>query len=235
MSISRQSLVPIYYQIAQEIEDKIRRGELRPGDMIPSEAQLCREYRVSRMTVRRGLELLAEAGYLETARGKGTFVARPKLENLTVDFTLLERYRVKLLAAEVQVVTEPALSRLGLGPRDRVIFVRRLYLGEEGPVALDRKYLPYNKGKPVLEADLAYADLPEMAQMHTDVLPVRSELVVFARALEAAEAEALREEPGGPALVIEQTVYAQSGQPIGWGVLVGKGEVFRLEAVSRPY
>ncbi|MCR4419263.1 MAG: GntR family transcriptional regulator [Clostridia bacterium] len=235
MRISKQSAVPIYHQIAQAIGDRIKSGELRPGDMIPSEAQLCREYRVSRMTVRRGLELLTEAGYLETARGKGTFVARPRLENLTVDLAMLQRYRVRLLAAEVVPAAEEVASRLGLEPGGRVICVRRLYSGEEGPVALDRKCLPYTKGKPVLEADMAYAELPEMAQIHTDVLPVRSELVISARALGPGEAEVLREEPGAPALVIEQTVYAQGGRPIGSGVLVCRGGILRLKAVSRPY
>lgn len=68
------SIAPYYIQIVGNIRYDIDSGKLREGDRLPSEKQLCDLYHVSRVTVRRALDELADAGYLEKKRGKGTFV-----------------------------------------------------------------------------------------------------------------------------------------------------------------
>lgn len=68
------STAPYYIQIVGNIRYDIDSGKLREGDKLPSEKQLCDMYHVSRVTVRHALDELAEAGYLEKRRGKGTYV-----------------------------------------------------------------------------------------------------------------------------------------------------------------
>jgi len=68
---------PLYYRIAEDIIKQIKKGKYQPGDMLPSESQLCEEYNTSKMTVRQGLALLAQAGYLRSVPGKGNFVEYP--------------------------------------------------------------------------------------------------------------------------------------------------------------
>lgn len=70
----RNSSIPIYKQLAEEIKEKIKRGELRPGEKLASEAQMLQLYNVGRLTLRNALSLLKEEGYLEKAQGKGSFV-----------------------------------------------------------------------------------------------------------------------------------------------------------------
>jgi len=65
---------PIYKQIAAAIAKRISDGTYEPDRAIPSEAELCEEFDVSRNTVRAALRLLAEQGRTVTVRGKGTFV-----------------------------------------------------------------------------------------------------------------------------------------------------------------
>lgn len=62
-------------QIFQQIKDNIVRGEWLPGDKLPSEHDLCRLFRVSRVPVREALRKLCALGVLETRRGEGTFVS----------------------------------------------------------------------------------------------------------------------------------------------------------------
>ena len=70
----RDKAIPLYYQLATNIERKIRFGEFRAGSALPSEEALAKEHHVSRITVRQALSLLEQDGFIFRQRGKGTFV-----------------------------------------------------------------------------------------------------------------------------------------------------------------
>jgi len=72
--LNRQSFVPLYQQIKDLLMDRIKHGELAPGDVIPSEAQLQAAFQVSRLTVRQALYELRVEGYVIPEKGRGTFV-----------------------------------------------------------------------------------------------------------------------------------------------------------------
>ena len=65
---------PKYLQIAHHIRDQILRGDLRPGDEVPSERQLAADWSVSRPTAARSLEALSHQGLVEKRQGSGTYV-----------------------------------------------------------------------------------------------------------------------------------------------------------------
>lgn len=65
---------PPYQRIAAEVRGQIERGELRPGEQVPSVTELAKAYKVSRGTARRSLDLLKEWGLTEATPGWGTFV-----------------------------------------------------------------------------------------------------------------------------------------------------------------
>ena len=60
--IDRSSFEPPYSQVARGVRERFMNGEYRAGDRLPSEAELCGLYGVSRMTVRRAVTLLAQDG-----------------------------------------------------------------------------------------------------------------------------------------------------------------------------
>jgi GntR family transcriptional regulator len=72
------SSVPMYRQLEALLREKIDRGELQVGDRIPSEAQLCDRWGISRITTRQALAELERDGLLERVPGKGTFVKKPQ-------------------------------------------------------------------------------------------------------------------------------------------------------------
>lgn len=113
---------PIYQTIASDLRDRINAGQLRVGDRLPSEAELCLEYGVSRMTVRQALSSLQAGGFLLKRRGKGTFVASAKAE----------RSASRLLGFE-----EDTLIR-GLTPGSTVLNSNWTTLDEEAQLLLDR-------------------------------------------------------------------------------------------------
>ncbi|WP_432871123.1 GntR family transcriptional regulator [Microbispora rosea] len=72
--LDRDGPVPIYKQIADMIQERIRRGELVEGDAIPSEAEMEAEFDVARLTARRAARELRNLGLVHTVQGEGTFV-----------------------------------------------------------------------------------------------------------------------------------------------------------------
>ena len=76
----------LYERICTHVLEQLRRGTLRPGDRVPSEMELATQFEVSRITSKRALEVLREAGLVERIRGKGTYVVRrlPDLTGITV-------------------------------------------------------------------------------------------------------------------------------------------------------
>ena len=75
MVLSRNTFEPVYYQIGEHIREKINNNENPPNSMIPSEAELCEIYQVSRVTVRRAILDLVQEGLLTRGKVKGTFVS----------------------------------------------------------------------------------------------------------------------------------------------------------------
>ncbi|MGW0484280.1 GntR family transcriptional regulator [Nonomuraea sp. NPDC003214] len=75
--LDREGPVPIYRQIADVIAGRVNRGELLPGEPVPSEALMETEFRVSRSTARRVARELRERGVAYTIQGEGTFIGLP--------------------------------------------------------------------------------------------------------------------------------------------------------------
>ena len=78
--ISNANKKPIYDQIASQIKNMIINGTLNEGDALPSMRALAQELRISVITTKRAYEELERDGFIETATGRGSFVARKNLE-----------------------------------------------------------------------------------------------------------------------------------------------------------
>jgi DNA-binding GntR family transcriptional regulator len=74
--IDHNSSIPMYIQISKKLSDAIYQGEYSPGDKLPSENNLCRQFDVSRITVRQAMNLLIQQGLAFSVHGKGTFVKK---------------------------------------------------------------------------------------------------------------------------------------------------------------
>jgi multiple sugar transport system substrate-binding protein len=82
--IDPSSPVPLYFQLKQALLEQIARGDLRPGDQVPTESELCERYRMSRTPVRQALLELSREGVLLRQAGRGTFVSVPEQDRLTL-------------------------------------------------------------------------------------------------------------------------------------------------------
>lgn len=80
--IETMSAQPLYNQIAQQIQNAVIAGELKPGEPLPSIRHLAKELKVSIITTKRAYEELEADGFLQTIQGKGTFVSEAGTERL---------------------------------------------------------------------------------------------------------------------------------------------------------
>jgi GntR family transcriptional regulator len=206
--------MPAYLEIERALRAEI--AEMEPGDAIPTESQLCERFGVSRMTVRAGVGRLVEQGLLNRTRGKGTFVAQPRvhrqawrLRSFSQDMRdrgLRPSSRILEIAQEV---ASPDIAR-DLGPR--VVLVRRLRLADDRPMALERTLL-IPACAAVLGADLERGSLHE-ALAALGFRPAVARGSIRPQPAGAEDAETFEVPLGEPLLVETRLVYDADGTPI---------------------
>jgi GntR family transcriptional regulator len=101
--INRRSSTPLYEQIKSVLRDQIVSGKLVPGEMMPTEHELCAIFGVSRITVVRALNELAAAGFVERVQGKGTLVSNQRIEENLND---IQGFSKTMLNQGVQVTSK---------------------------------------------------------------------------------------------------------------------------------
>lgn len=80
VELAEKTFIPLYKKIYASLKEKIAAGTYRPGDRLPCERELCGQYGVERVTVRKALQLLSEDGLIEKRTGIGSFVTSSKPE-----------------------------------------------------------------------------------------------------------------------------------------------------------
>lgn len=121
--IANQSSEPLYAQIARQIRQAVLRGELPPGEPMPSIRHLAGELRVSVITAKRAYDDLEGEGFLVTSPGRGTFVSQ-------ADSTRLREVALCQLEEQLSVAVDEAWA-LGISQEELLETVRTLYEEEE--------------------------------------------------------------------------------------------------------
>ncbi|WP_423055345.1 GntR family transcriptional regulator [Zhaonella formicivorans] len=244
LKIDKNSVIPIYYQLARLLEGQIRRGELKPGEALPTEMELAARYQISRMTVRKAIAELVAAGMVYAQQGKGTFVAVPKLDNIVFELNNFSeeikqrglRFNTTLLEARIVRADEQLKEKFQINDDNaRFLFFRIVLSAEDEPLAYERKYTIYTKSKPILESELQDPTLPGLVTAHSDYLPVSSKKVLQVSVSTDEEASILGIAQGSPVFVIEQTIYDPELKPVGWGKSVYRGDRYKLTAYDGWY
>lgn len=158
---------PQYRQIEQALRERL--ATLLPGARLPSDAELCAEFGVSRMTARNAMQRLAEDGLISRKPGRGSFVADPpahRRANRLMTFTQEMRRagRVpssRVLARVVRPSSAEEAASLGVPPGEPVVHLRRLRLADDVPMALESTVLVGLAADAVMTADLALGSLHE--------------------------------------------------------------------------
>ncbi len=150
--VSKQNPLPLYYQLKEIIQEMIENEELKPGDPVPPERELCELQGISRMTARKAIMDLVNEGLLYREQGKGTFVAEPKMKqqlSKLKGFTEQMEEKglksdTKILSFEIKKATKKIMEHLNLDENcDQVIELARLRKVENEPIAIEIVWIPF--------------------------------------------------------------------------------------------
>ncbi len=240
--INKNSFTPPFYQLATILEQRILAGEFKPGESLPSENDLGREYELSRTTVRKCLSLLAERGLISAQQGRGTFVSRPSLDRALF---VMDEFNAQMSQAGKETEQRlihvrfrkelPEFARkIGMLPGQGILYYCRLLTADGEAVAVEHKYMCYKKGRPILENEFQYMAFSEIIAIHTDFLPVRSQAMLTAESVSEFDAKYLELAPGSPVLRLQQVLYTGDEQPVGIGVFYYRSDRYPLISDIQP-
>ncbi len=162
--LDRRSTVPLWSQLRDDLMLRLEGGEF--PDRFPGEMELVEVYRVSRHTVREALRRMRQDGLIESSRGRSS-VAHPGVisQQLGAMYSLFQELeargieqRSELIVADRRTDAEAA-DRLGLSPRTKLVYLERLRLGDDEPIAWDRAWLEPKLAAPLLKLDFTHTGL----------------------------------------------------------------------------
>ena len=207
-SIDRGSYEPAYAQLAGILRHSMATGILRPGDQLPSEAQLCERYGVSPMTVRRAINMLVDQGVVIAEQGRGTFV--------------------KPIEARIVTADERIARKLEIALGQRTVYIRRILRTDGMPVLYHREYLVYDPTRPIVEAELEVTALQRLFSGTGETILKRGEISMDATLLDEEESHLLQVEQPMAAFCFEHLFYDFDDKPISWGWFIGRADLLRF-------
>lgn len=238
-NLSQDNNIPLYFQLENLIKRCISSGLVKPGDLLPSEAELCRSFGISRSTVRQAIGELEEEGLVIRHQGKGTFIAEPKLhrrsENIysfTSEANAMGLHPSSTLVDFAVIKPAEDLRRMlelqsGDIPVYRFTRIRRV---DGIPLMLETSYYPTyvypNLTPELLKTHSVYSLLYERG-----IVPVSAVDTYEAVRLEASEAALLETRAGSAGFSHQRITRSENGEVFELTQSVMRGDRTKLEIV----
>lgn len=234
--IYRSSKLPLYQQLYEILRSKITRREWQPGDMIPPESELVNQYQVSRITVRQVLDMLVQEGLIYRERGRGTFVALPRVDQALmriVTFTddMLQRGiepSTRLVSAGIVPAPADIAAKLQIEPGEELVNIKRLRLGNGDPMSVEDSYLIHRLVPGLLDEDVVRNPLRRLLEARYGIRWERASQVIRAVNAPADLAKLLAIPMKSAVLYIERISYTQENIPAEFLHLYHRGDRYEL-------
>jgi len=224
--LKKDSFVPLYYQLKEELKEKIVSGEWEPETCIPSIRELCAIYGISTTTAKQAISELVQEGLLYSVQGKGTFVSVPQWpmeykETTYITDEMRLASRVRALGhefwAEVLTIDRVRASNLvsaylAIENDSEVLRIRRLKKADGIPMLIETTFMPPDVASGIEEADLSRS-LFRILRDGYDILLTRSDETFRPVFLDSLEAELLGQKVGALAMLNERVSYAETSMP----------------------
>jgi DNA-binding GntR family transcriptional regulator len=235
--IDRQAYAPVYVQLADVLRASIADGVFRPGDQLPTEAQLRERYHVSASTVRRAINSLIDQDVVITHQGRGVFVRQVALS--TAQFQLGELRNlfsgpqtgaVQLLQSSIVSADARVAQGLEIAPGEPTVYIRRVLCMDGRPAFYHCEYLVYNALSPVIEAELELFALRSLFTGENQTVFKRGEIAIEAKILTDEEARILDAPRPMAAVCFEHHFYGFDDRPISFGWILGRADRIHFQS-----
>ncbi|NLB72432.1 MAG: GntR family transcriptional regulator [Firmicutes bacterium] len=236
MVLNRNGVVPLYFQIRQKILESINSGEWEVGEQIPSGPALSRKFRVSVMTVRQATSELIEEGVLISRRGKGTFVAPPKLAiRLPYFLGFTEEMKLRGFEPETRILGKGLIDAgseiaesLKIPVGSQVAYYERLRLADKEPICFETSYLSVARFPDFPVPQDGYYSFYEIFQEHYGIEVVKAEQVLHARKATEKQARVLKIPVDSPVFLFISTELDGNGDPVQLSEGIYRGDRYSI-------
>ena len=222
----------------RKLTDLLRRSSFPPGSRLPGERELATRIGVSRSTLRKALDLLADKGVLDRSPKRGWFVPSHVVgepPSTLQSFSEMARSRglapgARVLSSRDRPATFDEASTLRIAPAASVLELSRLRTLDGVPVCVDVSVVVLAKVPLLASTDMTDRSLYETIEELSDVRVERSSYTLRADACSQPLADLLHIQPGAPILVGEELTYLTDGSPILAGTMSYRADAYRFQA-----
>jgi len=240
ITIDRQSAVPYYHQVKEAVRALIAGGELKPGEMLPSEVSLSDHLGISRLVVHRAYRELVTEGLLIRKRAKGTFVAPLIKRGFKVTgplFGMAEDLSAddlepsnEILLQEVIPANDEIRNGLKLPEGASVIHLRNLRLAKQLPLAIEEMYLSFDRFPTLASLDLNGRSVYGVLDESYDAHPQQALDLISADSATSQEAGLLGINKGAPVMRVKRVSTDRMGLPVEYTFSVFHADRYQLVA-----
>lgn len=237
-AVDRSNPLPLWAQVQDDLRRRLSAGAFVAR--FPTELELVEQYAVSRHTVREALRRLRDSGVLDSARGRGTWLAQPPIEQpLGSLYSLFQEIEVRGLRPRSDVLAlraernPEASRRLELPDDAELVYLERLRWAGEEPLAHDRIWLPARLAAPVLDADFTRGGLYDELAARCGVRLTGGRERITAVVPDKATRSLLAVPRAVACLLIERTGFLHR-EPVEWRTATVRGDRFAVLADWGP-
>lgn len=234
MDLDRSGPIPLYFQVAQKIEQAIMDGTLPAGSRLENEVALGERLGLSRPTVRRAIQDLVDKGLLVRRRGIGTQVVHGQVTRgveLTSLYEDLARSGQKpstaLIDYKIQKADAKIAEKLGVALGANVLYVKRLRSADNVAVSILENWLP-TEFTEITEAELNEFGLYQLLRSRGVTIRVAKQRI-GARKASATESNLLDIEKSAALLTMDRTAYDNSGKAVEFGHHCYRPDLYSFE------
>ncbi len=227
--------IPNYYRVEKFLRDQLGTGALKPGDPIPPESQLAQHFGISRMTVRQAFSRLVFEGLIVRQRGRGSFVAEPRLEHTKMFLSFEEEMRARgsktahrLLGMRTVPAEGKVAENLALPEGTLIILLQRQRLVDGQVAGYEIRHLPRHIGEALTQDEIHNQPLVPAVERILGRARTRLSLRVTASVVRREEAKVLETKAGAPVLVRENIWYVDPEGPVQYGKSVFRGDRYQM-------
>ncbi|WP_242771302.1 GntR family transcriptional regulator [Brevibacillus parabrevis] len=221
MKLNNASHKPLYLQLKEVIKEDINRGVYKSGQQLPPEGELCEMYGVSRITTRRAITELVEAGILQRQQGKGTFVTATKLKRELIAVNGFSEFltqtgqlpQPQIISTALIEADKAIASPLQIAVGTPILQLKRLHYVNDAPLVWETVYYPLTRF-PQLEKYIAESiSTYQVLKKYYQVEPASNLKTLNVIMATQEEAELLRCSIGTPLYQIDKVAYDNTGSP----------------------
>jgi GntR family transcriptional regulator, histidine utilization repressor len=202
-----------YQDIQAEVRRRIQSRQWKPGDTIPNEVDLAREFNCARATINRALRELAETGLLERRRKSGTIVSLNPTRKATLDIPITrleiegrgQSYRHKLLESHQISAPDALAAELNLGRGHMLLHLKTLHMADGRPFMFEDRWVNPNAARGILRAKLDTISANEWLVQNVPIS--HGDIAFQALAADKDQAAALGVDEGAALFVIDRLTW----------------------------